>query len=56
MRDKIRKKNPENHIVGFLKNLLQIMVGNKYLVNNKISSQYFVIYPLLAMTEVKRFL
>ncbi len=21
MRDKIRKKNPENHIVGFLKNL-----------------------------------
>ncbi len=22
MRDKIRKKNPENHIVGFLKNLL----------------------------------
>ncbi len=32
------------------------MVENKYLVNNKISSQYFVIYPLLAMTEVKRFL
>ncbi len=31
------------------------MVENKYLVNNKISSQYFVIYPLLAMTEVKRF-
>ncbi len=55
MRDKIRKKNPENHIVGFLKNLFT-MVENKYLVNNKISSQYFVIYPLLAMTEVKRFL
>ncbi|KAI3377904.1 hypothetical protein L3Q82_009032, partial [Scortum barcoo] len=35
---------------------LQIMVENKYLVNNKSSSQYFVIYPLLAMTEVKRFL
>ncbi len=32
------------------------MVENKYLVNNKISSQYFVIYPLLAMTEVKRFM
>ena len=32
------------------------MVENKYLVNNKSSSQYFVIYPLLAMTEVKRFL
>ncbi len=32
------------------------MVENKYLVNNKMSSQYFVIYPLLAMTEVKRFL
>ncbi len=32
------------------------MVENKYLVNNKISSQYFVTYPLLAMTEVKRFL
>ncbi len=32
------------------------MVENKYLVNNKISSQYFVLYPLLAMTEVKRFL
>ncbi len=32
------------------------MVENKYLVNNNISSQYFVIYPLLAMTEVKRFL
>ncbi len=31
------------------------MVENKYLVNNKISSQYFVIYPLLAMTEVKLF-
>ncbi len=31
------------------------MVENKYLVNNKISSQYFVIYPLLAMTEVKPF-
>ena len=28
--------------------------GNKYLVNNKSLSQYFVIYPLLAMTEVKR--
>ncbi len=53
MRVKIRKKNPENHIVGIY---LQIMVENKYLVNNKISSQYFVIYPLLAMTEVKRFL
>ncbi len=25
------------------------MVENKYLVNNKISSQYFVIYPLLAI-------
>ncbi len=56
MRDKIRKKNPENHIVGFLRIYLQIMVENKYLVNNKISSWYFVIYPLLAMTEVKRFL
>ncbi len=56
MRDKIREKNPDNHIVGFLKMYLQIMVENKYLVNNKISSQYFVIYPLLAMTEVKRFL
>ncbi len=32
------------------------MVENKYLVNNKMSSQYFVIYTLLAMTEVKRFL
>ncbi len=32
-----------------------MMVENKYLVNNKISSQYFVIYPLLAMTEVKHF-
>ncbi len=31
------------------------MVENKYLVNNKISSQYFVIYPLLAMTEVNVF-
>ncbi len=56
MRDKIRKINPENHIVGFLRIYLQIMVENKYLVNNKISSQYFVIYPLLAMTEVNRFL
>ncbi len=54
MRDKIRKKNPENHIVGQF--FLQIMVENKYLVNNKISSQYFVIYHLLEMTEVKRFL
>ena len=35
---------------------LQIMVENKYLVNNKSLSQYFVIYPLSAMTEVKRFL
>ncbi len=25
-----KKKNPENHIVGFLKNYLQIMVENKY--------------------------
>ena len=32
------------------------MVENKYLVNNKSSSQYFIVYPLLAMTEVKRFL
>ena len=32
------------------------MVENKYLVNNKSLSQYFVIYPLLAMTEVKCFL
>ena len=32
------------------------MVGNKYLVNNKSSTQYFVTKPLLAMTEVKRFL
>ncbi len=56
MRDKIRKRNPENHIVGFLKNLFANYGENKYLVNNKISSQYFVIYPLLAMTEVKRFL
>ena len=29
---------------------------HKYLVKNKSLSQYFVIYPLLAMTEVKRFL
>ena len=27
-----------------------------YLVNNKSLSQYFVIYPLLAIAEVKRFL
>ncbi len=32
------------------------MVKNKYLVNSKFLSQYFVKYPLLAMTEVKRFL
>ncbi len=43
MRDKIRKTNPEHHIVGFLKNLFENYGGNKYLVNNKISSQYFVI-------------
>ncbi len=48
MRDKIRKTNPENHIVGFLKNVFANYGG-------KISSQYFI-YPLLAMTEVKRFL
>ncbi len=29
MRDKIRKKNPENHIVGFLKNLLANYGGKK---------------------------
>ncbi len=29
MRDKIRKKNPENHIVGFLKNLFA-NDGGKY--------------------------
>ncbi len=28
MRDKIRKKNPENHIVGFLKNLFANYGGN----------------------------
>jgi hypothetical protein len=56
MTDKMRGKNPENHIVGFLMNLFEILVENKYLVNNKSLSQYFVIYPLLAMTEVKCFL
>jgi hypothetical protein len=57
MTDKMREKNPENHIVGFfLWIYLQIIVENKYLVNNKSLSQYFVIYPLLAMTEVKHFL
>lgn len=39
---------------GFCRVCLQIMVENKYFVNNKSSSQYFVLYPLLAMTEVKR--
>ena len=33
---------------------LEIMVENKYLSITKV--QYFVVYPLLAMTEVKRFL
>ncbi len=56
MIDKIRKKILKITFVGFLRIYLQIMVESKYLVNNKISSQYFVIYPLLAMTEVKRFL
>ena len=51
--DKMRNKNPENHIVGILWIYLQIMVENKYLVNNKSLSEYFVIYPLLARTEVK---
>ncbi len=33
MRDKIRKKNPDNHIVGFLKNLFidYIYIYNIYL-------------------------
>ncbi len=31
------------------------MVEKKYLVNNKISSQYFVIYPLLQCTEGQTF-
>ncbi len=56
MRDKIRKQIQKITLYDFLRIYLQIMVENKYLVNNKISSQYFVIYPLLAMTEVKRFL
>ncbi len=56
MRDKIRKKIQKITLLDFLRIYLQIMVENKYLVNNKISTQYFVIYPLLAMTEVKRFL
>ncbi len=45
MRDKIRKQNPENHIVGFLKNYLQIMVENKYLVTYKQTR-------LLALTDL----
>ncbi len=45
MRDKIRKKNPENHIVGFFKNFLQIMVENKYLVTYKQAR-------LLALTDL----
>ncbi len=34
MRDKIRKENPENHIVGF------IMVENKYLETSKIAGSH----------------
>ena len=56
MTDKMREKNPETHIVGFLINLFANYGGKKYLVNNKSLSLNFVIYPLLAMTEVKRFL
>ncbi len=46
MRDKIRKKNPENHIVGFLRIYLQIMVENKYLVTYKQAR-------LLALTDLQ---
>ena len=53
---KWEKKSRKTHCRDFLWIYLQIMVENKYLVNNKSLSQYFVIYPLLAMTEVKRFL
>ncbi len=45
MRDKLRKKNPENHIVGFLRIYLQIMVENKYLVTYKQAR-------LLALTDL----
>ncbi len=45
MRDKIRKKNPENHIVGFLKNLFANYGGNKYLVTYKQAR-------LLALTDL----
>ncbi len=45
MRDKIRKRNPENHIVGFLRIYLQIMVENKYLVTYKQAR-------LLALTDL----
>ncbi len=45
MRDNKKKKNPENHIVGFLKNLLQIMVENKYVVTYKQAR-------LLALTDL----
>jgi len=38
MQNEKKKKNPGNHIVGFLKKMLE----NKYLVNNKSSTQYFV--------------
>ncbi len=46
MRDKIRKKYPENHIVGFLRIYLQIMVENKYLVTYKQAR-------LLALTDLQ---
>ncbi len=45
MRDKIRKKNPENHIVGFLKNLFANLLENKYLVTYKQAR-------LLALTDL----
>ncbi len=46
MRDKIRKEIPENHIVGFLRIYLQIMVENKYLVTYKQAR-------LLALTDLQ---
>ncbi len=42
---KYEKKNPENHIVGFLRIYLQIMVENKYLVTYKQAR-------LLALTDL----
>ncbi len=45
MRWQNKKKNPENHIVGFVKIYLQIMVENKYLVTYKQAR-------LLALTDL----